>query len=214
MQSINERIQREICKETINALTDTNLMDEYTKSESVKNEIMKLSSILDKYVNSETAKKIIDEYSGYLIPPGTKGVIRGNKFNQIVKNYIVGLKLNPDVFDVQFEKTCSEHLTSERPDWYIRQKTTNMIIIGMNQLALWGGGQQENRGSKYLINNEHNTTTSKLVCVVCNETVFKTQKTKAYKLFETGFRENTLCYLGNLRKIIYEYFEIAPEESG
>ena len=39
----------------------------------------------------------------------------------------------------------------------------------MNQAALWGGGQQINRGFKYLINNELNTENGKLLCVVCNE---------------------------------------------
>ena len=48
-------------------------------------------------------------------------------------------------------------------------KSTNKVIIGMNQAALWGGEQQMNRGFKYLINNELNTENSKLLCVVCNE---------------------------------------------
>ena len=39
----------------------------------------------------------------------------------------------------------------------------------MNQLSLWGGGQQSNRGTKYLVNNKLNTEKSKLLCVVCNE---------------------------------------------
>jgi hypothetical protein len=39
------------------------------------------------------------------------------------------------------------------------------VIIGMNQIDLWSGGQQINRGSKYLVNNKHNTEKSKL-CVI------------------------------------------------
>lgn len=64
----------------------------------------------------------------------------------------------------------------------------------MNQLDLWGGGQQLNRGSKYIENNKHNTKDSKLLCVVCNEIQFKS-KNKAYALFVTGFEKDTLCYL-------------------
>jgi hypothetical protein len=45
----------------------------------------------------------------------------------------------------------------------------------------------------------------KLLCVVCNEIEFKT-KTKAFKLFEIGFRNNTLCYLNNLENIIKSYY--------
>ena len=67
----------------------------------------------------------------------------------------------------------------------------------MNQLDLWGGGQQLNRGSKYIENNKHNNENSKLLCVVCNEIQFK-NKNKAYKL----------CYLNNLEHIIRKYFLI------
>jgi len=76
----------------------------------------------------------------------------------------------------------------------------------MNQLDLWNGGHQINRGSNYLENNKHNTENSKLLCVICNEIKFKNNKTKAYKLFEIGFRNNTLCYLNNLNNIIVSFF--------
>ena len=80
----------------------------------------------------------------------------------------------------------------------------------MNQVDLWNGGQQINRGSKYLINNKHNNKLCKLLCVVCNNIQFKT-KNKAYALFNAGFTNNTLCYLGNLEKIIKEYFNITKD---
>jgi len=212
MQEINDRIQREICRDTCAALLDSNLMDEYSECKSVKQSITILSDILKEFNDEETINKIIDKFMIRLIPAGTKGVIRGNKFNSIVKKYIIGLQLDPNVFDVQFEQTCAEYITAEIPDWYIRQKTTNAIIIGMNQLDLWGGGQQFNRGDKYLMNSD-NTERRKLVCVVCNDIKHSRTTNKAYRLFETGFRENTLCYLGNLKHIIHAHFDIA-EESG
>ena len=140
-----------------------------------------------------------------LIPPGTKGVIRGNKFNNIVKQFITKLALDTERFDICFEKECNTYLTSEKPDWYILEKSTNKILIGMNQLDLWGGGQQLNRGYKYIENNKHNNINSKLLCVVCNEIQFKS-KNKAYKLFKIGFENNTLTYLNNLQNIISSYF--------
>jgi len=124
----------------------------------------------------------------------------------LYKELITKLELNTDRFDIYFEKKCEEHYTTEIPDWYILEKSTNKIIIGMNQLDLWGGGQQLNRGSKYIENNKHNNENSKLLCVVCNEIQFKSKKNKAYKLFETGFENNTLCYLNNLQNIITSYF--------
>jgi len=207
VNNINARIKQEICYETLEELTDTKLMCKYKNCNSVKNKIKKLSDILGKYIDKETKQKIIQEYLLQLIPAGTKGVIRGNKFNNIVKQFITKLALDTTRFEICFEKKCEDNFTTERPDWYIREKSTNKIIIGMNQLDLWGGGQQFNRGSKYIENNKPNNEKSKLLCVVCNEIQFKNKKNKAYKLFETGFENNTLCYLNNLQNIITSYFD-------
>jgi len=206
MEEINTRIKEEVCYETLEELTDAKLMCEYKNCNSVKNEIKKLSELLGKYMDDETRQKIIQEYSLQLIPAGTKGVIRGNKFNNIVKQFITKLELDADRFVIYFEKKCDGHFTTEIPDWYILENSTNKIIIGMNQLDLWRGGQQINRGSKYIENNKHNNENSKLLCIVCNEIQFKSKKNKAYKLFETGFENNTLCYLNNLRNIITSFF--------
>jgi hypothetical protein len=207
MEAINARIKKEICCETLMKLTDENLLCEYKECESVKNRIKELSDILEKQgVSEEKKQAILEAYLLSLIPAGTKGVIRGNKFNQIIKSYIINLGLDRDRFEICFERKCEHHLTTEIPDWYILEKSTNRILIGMNQLDLWGGGQQLNRGSKYIVNSKHNNENSKLLCVVSNEIQFKSNKNKAYKLFEIGFQENTLCYLNNLQNIIVSYF--------
>jgi hypothetical protein len=183
-------------------------MCDYKNCISVKNEIKKLSDILEKYVDDLIKQKIIEEYLLQLIPAGTKGVIRGNKFNDMVKKVIIGLSLDLEIFEIHFEKKCPFYITAEIPDWYIIEKSTNRVIIGMNQLDLWGGGQQINRGSKYIDNNIHNTKNSKLLCVVCNKIQFKSKKNKAYKLFEIGFKHDTLCYINNLQNIIISWFSI------
>lgn len=208
IEYINKRIEKEICYKTLEELKDEKLINEYKNSNSVINKIKILETILEKYIDKILIEKIINEYLLNLIPAGTKGVIRGNKFNNIIKHFIINLNLNNDRFEICFEKKCKTHFTSEIPDWYILEKKSNKIIIGMNQLDLWGGGQQINRGSKYIENNIHNNENSKLLCVVCNKIKFKNTNNKAYKLFELGFKNNTLCYLNNLENIIKSYFEL------
>ena len=137
MEDINTRITQEVCHETLEKLTDVKLLCDYKDCKSVKNEIKKLSEVLGKYIDEETKQKIIQEYLLQLIPAGTKGVIRGNKFNNIVKQFITKLELDADRFDIYFEKICEGYFTTEIPDWYILEKLTNKIIIGMNQLDLW-----------------------------------------------------------------------------
>ena len=203
---INNRINKEICHDTINKLKDTYLINEYEKCPSVQNAIKKLELILEKHnIEINIKKLIISDYILDLIPPGTKGVIRGNKFNSIVKETIENLKLNTERFEICFEKQYIKSITSEIPDWYIVEKSTGKVIIGMNQLDLVGGGQQLNRGYKYLIDNKYNTINSKLLCIICNYIQFKTYNKKT-KLFEVGFINNTLSYLHNINFIIDNFF--------
>ena len=204
---INSRIEKEYCYKTAQELTNEKLMNKYKECRSVKKSIDKLNCILSKYIDKEKKDIIIEEYLLELIPPGTKGVVRGNRFNKIIKDYIINLKLDEERFNVRFEENCKNYITSEIPDWYIEDKLTKKIIIGMNQLDLWGGGHQLNRGSKYLLKNKNNKN-SKLLCVVCNKIQLKSKKTKVFKLFKVGFENNTLCYLNNLENIIYTYFNL------
>ena len=104
IEEINSRIKKEICYKTLEKLTDINLLSEYKKCESVKNKIKILENIILKYINDEYKNKIIEDYLLELIPPGTKGVIRGNLFNKIVKQYIINLNLNKERFEICFEQ--------------------------------------------------------------------------------------------------------------
>jgi len=72
MEDINQRIKEEICYKTLEELTDTKLLNEYMKCNSVKNQINKLYYILKKYINEEIIQKIIQDYLLELIPAGTK----------------------------------------------------------------------------------------------------------------------------------------------
>lgn len=85
IDAINSRIQKEFCYKTSYKLTDERLMTKYKDCSSVKKSIDKLNYILSKYINEEIKQKIIEEYLLELIPAGTKGVIRGNMFNKIIK---------------------------------------------------------------------------------------------------------------------------------
>jgi len=208
LSKINKRILNEYCIDTYNKLTDENLMQEYKNCNSVKKSIHTLSFILDKHdtISNNTKHDILQKYLLNLIPPGTKGVIRGNYFNRIVKNKIESFQLNSSIYEIAFEKNCLFISSSEIPDWYIRNKITNKTIIGMNQIDLWSGGHQLNRGEKYIMNDAFmNSTNVKLLCVVCKKIKVKSKNNKIFKIFKRGFERNTICYLNNLENIIREY---------
>jgi hypothetical protein len=227
---INNRIKNEFCNETLEELSDEKLLVEYEKCPSVKKNISKLvlilngvittktikniiklskknnKLILDELIENKIKKPIINKYLPMLIPPGTKGVKRGLRFNSIVENKIKNINLDKKRFEICFEKNFSQITTTEKPDWYILDKNNNKVLIGMNQLDLWNGGQQLNRGSKYLIDNKINSNNSKLLCVVCNKITLKKDSNKIFELFKIGFENDTLCYINNLQNIINKYF--------
>jgi len=207
-KSINERISNEICNDTIKALSDIECLERYKSCESLKKNILSLTTVLKKNeISEEDQKKITDDYLLSLIPPGLKGVIRGNKFNQIVKEHILSLNLDKELYTVEFESNSSEYITSEIPDWYILHKESKKLMIGMNQLDLWGGGQQINRGSKYIVSFPDNSSILRLVCVIANPITLTSEKNKSFKLFQKGFEQNSLCYLKNLKNIIELFFK-------
>jgi hypothetical protein len=206
IKNINIMIEKQICIKTIEELQDNNLLNHYLKCDSVKKSIDNLVKILREVnIKDDTIELIKNKYIIQLIPAGTKGIIRGNKFNKIVKQHINELKLNKDIYEIEFEKKCTEIDTSEIPDWYIKNKINGKIIIGMNQLDLWSGGQQTNRGSKYIFDNKINTDKTKLLCVVCNNIRLKSINYKVYKLFNYGFKNDTLCYINNIKNIIEKF---------
>ena len=61
------------------------------------------------------------------------------------------------------------------------------IFIGCDH----AGFEMKEELKKYLIDSKHNTETTKLLCVICNKTIIKSEENKAYKLFKTGFDRET-----------------------
>lgn len=207
LDEINRIINEQVCQDTIEKLCDKNLFDQYKKSKSVEILSDKLTRKLEKYINDVNISSAVSEIMVDLIPPGTKGVIRGSAFNKIVETHIKKLDLDPEKYEIAFEKVCDSCHTTEIPDFYILEKHTMRVIIGMNQIDLWSGGQQINRGSKYLVNNKHNTEKSKLLCVISKKIDLKSNKNKAYELFDIGFKNDTLCYVNNISIICKKFFE-------
>lgn len=209
IEKINRRINREFSQKTLDRLSDETLNKKYLKTKSVANKIDEITKIMEEVgISEKHIKQVIKKYNEKLIPPGTKGSLRGNEFNNLIKREIISMKLDDTKFEVKFEKKNLKLETHEIPDWYIECKSSGKILIGMNQLDFWGGGQQINRGYKYLFDDKINSNKSKLLCVICNYKQITRKNTNTYKLFNRGFQNNTLCYIKNLKNIIKQYFDI------
>lgn len=180
IDEINKRIIKETCYETCFKLTDAMLLNKYKSKNSFKNKKKEISDIINKYnINNE---KLINELTINNIPPGLKGNIKGLEFNRIVKEKILGIKIINNIrWNIRFEKRNIFYKTDEIPDWYISDNFTRKILIGMNQIDLWSGGAQLNRGYKYIINQKQYDDI-KIICVVCNTIQLKSKKCIKYFL--------------------------------
>lgn len=210
---INKFIKKTHCKKIEYELSDSYLVKLYRRSPSSQKKIKTLKENLKKLkVRQTDISRIINNdavLNEFCTPPGTKGVIRGNQFNRIIKEKltdIIGNSIHQHDLDLQFEKKIGS--SPEIPDWYIKQISTNKVLVGMNQIDLWSGGQQTNRGSKYILNEDfHKDESFKVISVVSKFIELESTKNKAYNILKKGFEENRLCYIGNLENIIKEYFK-------
>lgn len=205
---INRQIRIQHCQIIEEKIRDENLLDVYREASSVKSKIKKLKNVLkNNNIETTSIENIVNDYITELIPAGTKGVIRGNMFNKYIEDYILSLsELIDNNYEICFEKKHEKYETSEIPDWYIYDKLNDKILIGMNQLDLWSGGHQINRGTKYIYSNISNN--AKLVCVVCSFIQLKKINNKVFKILYDGIINKRLCYKNGLKEIIYDYFNL------
>jgi hypothetical protein len=188
----------------ISDLDDDILISEYCDTISVKKQLNKIKQTLREYNISHVncckiARKLL------IIPPGTKSHIRGCKFNKIIsqeiKKIIKRLKLN---VELTIEK--KHNLFHEIPDWII--SNNKKILVGYNQISLFGGGHQLNRGSKYILDDALHTKLSKykikMVCVV--KDLPKTRQGKSYNILLKGIKTKRLYCIRGIKNLMKEYF--------
>ena len=83
LDEINKIVNEQVCQDTIEKLSDENLFNQYKESKSVEILSDKLTRKLEVYINGVNLSSVVSEILVDLIPPGTKGVIRGKAFNKI-----------------------------------------------------------------------------------------------------------------------------------
>lgn len=209
IKQFNAFLQRQVCPQVLYQLSDQNLLPLFLESISMKRKKQKLQEIMSPIQETALRESILQQCMLEMIPPGTKGVIRGNKFNSLVKDRIKNLNLDGKRFRVAFEKNDLDLKFEEIPDWYIVDKSTNRVLVGMNQLDLWTGGQQINRASKYIKTSMDLPSSYKLVCVVCNPIQVASEKSKITQLLHQGFSGNVLCFVKYLPFYILSHFGLS-----
>lgn len=205
--NVVDTINSQYSQDVVDALSDKHLMILYINQKSVKNRIAKF-----RQMNIPEDILTCDEFLKMVIPSGVKGVVRGLRFNKIVKNIIIS-NFILDNFEIGFELKFNNVSVGDLPDFYVYDKNSDKVIIGYNQVDLFGGGAQSNRADKYIMNN-HNIVITKLenikvkiLCVICNHPGNINANTKKYSTFKYGFDNKILCFTNALKDTILDFFK-------
>lgn len=190
--------------EIMNKLKDSVLRPKFIQQHSVQIKLQKTrQKLYDLVDNEEQLDNIMSVIVDEIIPAGTKGVVRGLEFNHIVKT-ILETEMEPSEFETSFETTCPAYHTTEIPDWWVHCRSRDKYVIGYNQIDLWNGGSQTNRGNKYLSDDFHNKTPShvSILCVVCSPLSLKRRSTTKYEMFSNAFLQHRICYTSAIVEVV------------
>ena len=200
LKKINKFINNNYCPVIDNKVHDDNNLYKLNSTNELK---IKIKNKITKIIgNNEKIDNLVNEILPLTISSGTKGVIRGNLFNKEV-SLIIKETINDRIHLKYFEEKIPKNKKlSERPDWFIDDTKNNKLLIGYNQLDLWNGGQQYNRGDKYMnITNE-----DKIIFVICKKTKLF-NKNKKFRIFKLGIEKEILFYPKNLKNYIINFFK-------
>ena len=193
-------------------LIDKALHQEYLNSPSTIAEAKTLDEVLAKNnVSKEKRKSIYKQYAHKLVKAGTKGVIRGKAMNKLIEKQVKFLLKKCNVSDqliISTEKTHTQFSTDEKPDIVIEDKRTGKILIIMNQVDLWGGGQQTNRASKYLNLAKKYKKNKKFISVVAKKYCPVEENGKMVSIMHEALCHNYIVYTKQLDLVIKEFFKI------
>lgn len=171
------------------------------------NELILNTQLYDKLIlaRNDMIKDALEDPDTYnlLVSAATKSMI-GNFFNNVVFNKIRCAKL-PDYFVCKREEHHPFYTTSTRPDITVFDPKQKKLFVIYNQVALWGGGHQNDRADSYL--NMETPPNVKIVCVVLRRPpTIKSSKSKTFITFKTGIMRKNLFYIKNLVPAITEFF--------
>jgi hypothetical protein len=169
--------------------------DNSPKVQKIKEKIRLLAEKLE--LTDKGIRALNNTLLPMLIPAGVKASSRGVRFNSYI-NMLLTKEISKrwsNKVSITFETPY--HGVNEIPDWTITFKDSNKRIIGYNQLDLWNGGAQINRGAKYILDDHfHKRLCSQntyLICIVLRK--YKAKKeNKTTQIIRKGLQEKRLFW--------------------
>lgn len=186
----------------MSSISDTQLMGRYKSQPSVNQRLINIRRQLEDVMSIPNDVDVVMEViTPFLVQAGVKGVVRGLELNQLVKKRLEDHFQHPTYF-IRFKQMCPDYITSEKPDWWIKNNETGRCVIGFNQIDLWSGGAQCNRGDKYLSHHFHEVAPPhvRILSVVCS--ALPDGKGTYFDKVRMAFSMKRLCHTGAMLETI------------
>lgn len=201
-EKVQERVKRELKNEDMVLTPYSNLGDEYMTHKSIQKKYKKIKEISKGALTEQQISKIIP----MTVPPVIKGISADNIFNMKVITFIKSINFNKKIYEVKDNTLYPNSIGAEVPDWSICNKLNNKKMDGYNKRNMWD--TNINKNYDLIVNNTNNTDNMKIVYVVADEVTFSWNNSKKLTMFQFGFENDTLCYLGGLLRIINNFFNL------
>ena len=141
----------------------------------------------------------------YILSAKDKTLIQEHVFGSIVKDKIRSFDLPSNLFEIEHDSEYIPLTNLEKQSWFIRNRLTNKVLIGVNHMNLWKDRNSVNLFEKYM-NFKSESENVEIVCIVASSIFHTSERSKTFKLFKTGFDSNRLCYINGLKKVIDDRF--------
>lgn len=178
-------------------------------SKKYKDRMATIESIISETVNISTNRRqmLVSKLMKHFVPHGIKSSLHGIQFNKEVSKRITPIvKRKPHII---FSLEPTHKLLFEKPDWMLYNTRTRSTLVGYNQIDLWTGGHQINRGAKYILDKALHAKLSrhkvKLVAIVAGPPATLTPGTKKYDIINTGIEKRRLFTPSTLPSLIREF---------
>jgi hypothetical protein len=215
IKHLNAEILQQYDRYTEDKFKDIQLMSSYITSPSMKNGVLKKLDEVQKELklDERQTRMFMKKMLPLVIPPGVKANIRGQVFNKYIKNILCNFAKGKKV-TVEFEKKVSD--MSEIADWVMHLEG-GRTIIGYNQLDIWNGGAQINRGGKYVLDEGLHRRLKKkntfIVCIVARKLILKGSESKLARIINVGLRHNILMWPKGLKTYINQMYKCSSKMS-
>lgn len=189
-------------------LEDDMLIADYCKSASVCKRMCAIKcALLSAGLSASKSHSVSKKLLPWIVPAGTKSKIRGDRFNEIVAREVRrwAKRIPGCVFKREHKHRCFDEI----PDWIVERD--GKTLAGFNQISLFGGGHQVNRGNKYVLDDAFHDRLSpenvRMICVVKDvPRASGGRSSKAVKILERGLEKRRIYGVAGVRRLLDEYF--------